>query len=176
VYLTRFFLGQPESVSAILGHVTGRAVEDNAVVTLRYPSGAIGVVETAYVAQYAPFSIEVHGTQGSVLYTERGIGELMASRFGTPGSAGGGAAPTGPDGKLRIRSAAIEGAATGWLVREPPAASPPAFDQWVRHIQQGTRATENIALARDLTALVEAAYRSAATGQLVRLDSLEHAG
>jgi 1,5-anhydro-D-fructose reductase (1,5-anhydro-D-mannitol-forming) len=172
VYLTRAFLGRPEGVSAIFGHVTGRAVEDNAVVTLHYPSGAIGVAETAYVAQYAPFSIEVHGTQGSVVYSETGIGEMVARfRSGAPSDAGG--AGTGPDGKIHIRSDNVAGAESKWLIRDAPAAPAPAFDQWVTHIQQGTRATENIALGLDLTTIVEAASRSAATGQLVRLDMLE---
>lgn len=166
VYLTRAFLGRPEGVSAIFGHVTGRAVDDNAVVIMRYANGAIGVAETAYVAQYAPFSIEVHGTRGSVLYSETGIGERIASRrAGIPAGAGDG----GPDGKLHIRCDGIAGAQRGWLVQELPPAPPPAFDQWVAHIQQGTRDTENIAIGLDLTAIVEAATRSAAEGQLVRL-------
>jgi predicted dehydrogenase len=174
VYLTRAFLGRPEGVSAIFGHVTGRAVEDNAALTLRYPSGAIGVVETAYAAQYAPFSIEVHGTRGSVLYSETGIGEMIA-RFRSGAASGAGAPGSGPDGKLRIRSDIVAGAETRWLVRDVPAAPPPAFDQWVSHIRQGTRASENIAIGLDLTAIVEAASRSAATGRLVRLDALQGA-
>lgn len=173
VYLARAFLGRPEGVSAVFGHVTGRAVDDNAVVTLRYPSGAIGVAETAYVAQYAPFSIEVHGTQGSVLYSETGIGERIARfRSGAPSPDNGGA---GPDGKLRIRSDNVPGAERQWLVRDVPAALPPAFDQWVAHIQRGTRDSETIAIGLDLSAIVEAATRSAATGQLVRLDTLARA-
>jgi 1,5-anhydro-D-fructose reductase (1,5-anhydro-D-mannitol-forming) len=175
VYLARYFLGRPESVSAAFGYVTGRAVEDNAVVTLRYPRGAVGVVETAYVARYAPFSIEVHGTEGSVLYSEPGIGELAARRSAPPVPSTAGATQAGPDGKLRIRSANVEGAADAWLLREVTGAAPKAFDQWVTHMRQGSRATENIALGLDLTAMVEAANRSAATGQVVRLDALEHA-
>jgi len=176
VYLTRAFLGRPEGVSAIFGHVTGRAVDDNTVVTFRYPNGAVGVAETAYVAQYAPFSIEVHGTRGSVLYSETGLGEMSAlrrSRVTSPASVGG--AGFGPDGKLHIRSDVVEGSENQWLVRDLPPGLPPAFDEWVTHIQRGTRATENIVLALDLTAIVEAATRSASTGQLVRLDALEHA-
>jgi predicted dehydrogenase len=169
VYLARTFLGRPESVNAIFGHVTGRAVDDNAVVTLRYPSGAVGVAETSYVAQYSPFSIEVHGTRGSVLYSETGIGEMIAQM-----SAGAAAATAGgPDGKLHIRSDNVAATERQWLVRALPVGLPPAFDEWVTHIQRCTRATENIALALDLTAIVEAATRSAATGQRVRLDELE---
>lgn len=174
VYLTRAFLGRPEGVSAIFGHVTGRAVDDNAVLTLRYPNGAIGVAETAYVAQYAPFSIEVHGTRGSVLYPETDIGEMIA-RFRSGAPSGAASAGSGPDGRLHIRSDNVPGAERQWLVRDVPVAPPLAFDQWVSHIQRGTRATENIAIGLDLSAIVEAATRSAASGQLVRLDALTRA-
>jgi len=176
VYLTRAFLGRPEGVSAIFGYMTGHAVDDNAVVTLRYPNGAVGVVETAYVAQYSPFSIEVHGTRGSALYCETGIGEMIARfRSGATSSESVGGTGNGPDGKLHIRSDAVAGAERQWLVRDVPAGLPLAFDQWVSHIQHGTRATENITFGLDLTAIIEAATRSAATGQLVRLDALERA-
>lgn len=174
VYLARYFLGRPQSVSAAFGYVTGRAVEDNAVVMLRYPRGAVGIVETAYVTQYAPFSIEVHGTAGSVLYSEPGIGELAARRFAPTAPSTAGDAQAGPDARLRIRSANIDGAVDQWLLREVTDAAPKAFDQWVTHMQQGTRATENIELGLDLTAIVEAAGRSVATGQVILLDGLEH--
>ncbi len=133
------------------------------------------MAETAYVAQFSPFSIEIHGTRGSLIYSEKGIGEMVASRSSASQPPDAGAAPLGPDGRLIVRSALIDEAASRWAARELPPAAPPAFDQWVGHIQQGTRAAENIAIARDLTAIVEAAYRSAATGQLVRLDSLGRA-
>lgn len=174
VYLARTFLGRPEGVSAILGHMTGRAVDDNAALLLRYPSGAIGIAETAYVAQYSPFSIEVHGTQGSVIYSETGIGEMVA-RFRSGATSTASDAAAGPDGKLHIRSVNVIGAERQWLMREVPAAPPPAFDQWVAHIQRGTRADENIVIGLDLTAIVEAATRSAHTGQMVLLDALDRA-
>lgn len=45
MYLTKLFLGQDVTgVSANFGYVTGKEVEDNAVVTLYTNSGAIGVV------------------------------------------------------------------------------------------------------------------------------------
>ena len=53
-----------------------------------------------------------------------------------------------------------------------PEAKPTAFDQWVAHIQNGTKATENIALAVDLTKLMEASNLSVASKSQVRLDSL----
>ena len=69
MYLTRTFLGgMPDRLSASFGHVTGQPVEDNAVALLHYPNGAIGVAEAGFVNPHSPFTIEVHGTQGSLLY------------------------------------------------------------------------------------------------------------
>ena len=149
MYLARLFLGLPESVSASYGYVIGRAVEDNAVAVLSYPNGALGIVEAGFVNRFSPFTIEVHGTDGSLLY-------------GTPESV------------LQLRSNKVPGADAQWRVSaDLPAELPSAFHQWVEHIQQGTTATANIQSALDLTRLMEAANRSARSGQSVRLDSLE---
>jgi 1,5-anhydro-D-fructose reductase (1,5-anhydro-D-mannitol-forming) len=143
MYLTRLFLGMPEAVSANYGYVTKREVEDNAVVTLHYPNGAIGVVEAGFVNPRSPFSIEVHGTEGSLLY-------------GTP------------DAKLLVRTTKQD----TWQEITASANQPSAFEQWVSHIQNNTVATENISLATDLSALMEAANLSAKTKQAVALQSL----
>src|SRR5690349_21239189 len=127
MYLARLFLGLPESVSARYGYVTGRAVEDNAVAVLSYPSGALGIVEAGFVNRFSPFTIELHGTEGSLLYV-------------TPASV------------LQLRSARAPGADQQWLSSaDLPADRPSAFHQWVAHIQQGTSATKNIQMALDLT-------------------------
>jgi 1,5-anhydro-D-fructose reductase (1,5-anhydro-D-mannitol-forming) len=149
MYLARLFLGLPESVSANYGYITGRAVEDNAVVVLRYPQGAIGIVEAGFVNPFSPFTIEAHGTEGSLLY-------------GTP------------EGKLQIRSSnAARPASNNWSVwTDIPPDQPTAFQQWISHIQQGSTATENIQAAIDLSMLMEAANRSAKSNQPVWLDML----
>jgi len=149
MYLVRLFLGLPESISATYGYITGREVEDNAVALLYYPEGAIGVVEAGFVNRFSPFTIEVHGTEGSLLY-------------GTP------------DEKLQIRSTLLgkEGSEKWNIQANLPAGRPSAFEQWVTHIQQGTIASENIQMAIDLTRLMEAANLSAKGFQPVRLDSL----
>ncbi len=149
MYLARLFLGLPESVSANYGYITGRAVEDNAVVVLRYPQGAVGIVEAGFVNPFSPFSIEAYGTEGSLLY-------------GTPES------------KLQIRSSNLgKPANNNWSVwTDIPPDQPTAFQQWISHIQHGTTATENIQIATDLSVLMEAANRSAKSNQPVHLDTL----
>jgi 1,5-anhydro-D-fructose reductase (1,5-anhydro-D-mannitol-forming) len=143
MYLTRLFLGgMPDRVSASYGHVTGKPVEDNAVALLHYPSGAIGVVEAGFVNPHSPFTIEVHGTEGSLLY-------------GTP------------EARLLVRTTP-QGRDDAWTELPLPDRAPGPFDQWVGHIEAGTTATENIALAVDLTTLMDAANRSARSGRAVQ--------
>jgi predicted dehydrogenase len=147
MYLTRLFLGLPESVSANYGYVTGKEVEDNAVAILRYSNGALGIVEAGFVNDNSPFSIEVHGTKGSLFY-------------GTP------------EGKLIYRSSFVTESSKAWTeVKLPPIAAS-AFDQWIAHIKKGTLAVDNIALALDLTKLMEAANRSVKLNRPVTLYEL----
>jgi 1,5-anhydro-D-fructose reductase (1,5-anhydro-D-mannitol-forming) len=144
MYLTRLFLGgMPDRLTASYGHVTGRAVEDNAVAVLSSGSGALGVVEAGFVNPHSPFTIEVHGTKGSLLY-------------GTP------------EARLLVRSKPA-GRDDAWTELPLPGRAPGPFDQWVSHIEKGTVATENIALAVDLTTLMDAANRSARTGKTVQV-------
>lgn len=140
VYLNQLFLGaRPASVSATYGHLTGRALEDQAVVTLGYPSGAIGVAETGFVSNDG-FAVEVHGTAASAFYSRPGDG-------------------------LRIRAAG----AAEWEAVPIPEDGEDAFAQWVRHIRQASRADDNIARAVELTRLVAAANESSARGRVVLL-------
>jgi len=144
LYLLAWLLGVPETVSATYGAVTGREVDDNAVVTLGYANGAIGVAEVAFVGR-SPLTIEVHGTAGSLL-------------FGMP------------DDRLWLR-VATAGPRGGWVARPTlPEDGPGPFAQWIAHIQDGTRASENVALALDLSSLAGAANRSAAERRIVHLE------
>ncbi|MBN2980225.1 Gfo/Idh/MocA family protein [Cohnella algarum] len=145
MYLTRLFLGLPEAVTVSFGFVTGREVEDNAVSVLQYENGAIGVVEAGFVNPHSPFSIELHGTEGSLL-------------FGFP------------EEKLLVRSSRK---GDGWYEVERNETLPSAYSQWVGHIANGTEAEENVALALDLTKLMEASNRSWEERRQVRIEELE---
>lgn len=149
MYLTRMLLGMPETVQSTFGYFTGRDVEDNAVVTLGYTNGAIGVVETGFVAPGDRGTVELHGTDGSLLLS-------------------------GPEQKLTYRSRKTTDGA--WMTVDAiPADASPAFSQWVEHIKLGTRADANVALASELSALMEAANLAAKTGQTVRVETLVRA-
>ncbi|TDG00448.1 Gfo/Idh/MocA family protein [Paenibacillus piri] len=148
MYLARLFLGLPESVTANYGYVTGKEVEDNAVTVLRYANGALAIVEAGFVNRFSPFVIEVHGTEGSLLYSSH-------------------------DDKLLVRSAKLgEEAMKEWQVQELPEERQSAFHQWVDHIRNGTVAADNIQMALDLTRLMEASNTSARTGAAFKLNDL----
>lgn len=144
MYLTRLFLGQEVTgVSANYGYITGKEVEDNAVATLFTDSGAIGVVEAGFVNSHSPFTVEVHGTEGTVLY-------------GTP------------EDKLLLKSNKAENEGKAWIEVTPRSRRESAFEQWVGHIQNGTVARSNLQMAVELTRLMEAANRSAKEGRVIR--------
>ncbi|GAB3392207.1 Gfo/Idh/MocA family oxidoreductase [Humibacter soli] len=134
VYLTQLFLGaHPATIASAYTYVTGCDVEDNAVVTVTYENGAIGVIESGVVSP-DPFVIEIGGTKGWLSYSEHDDHVLVAVK----------------DGEIE---------------RIPvPADLPSAFEQWVGHIANGTRADDNLDRAVELTRLVVAANSAARTG------------
>ncbi|MCL6457185.1 MAG: Gfo/Idh/MocA family oxidoreductase [Gorillibacterium sp.] len=146
MYLSCLFLGMPESISATYGYVTGKEVEDNAVAVLNYENGAIAVVEAGFVNARSPFSIEINGTKGTLLY-------------GAPET-----------DRLYVSSETC--ADDGWQMVELHDKRQSAFDQWIEHIQTGSEAEENIGIALALTQLMEAANLSVAEQRVVRVDEL----
>lgn len=141
-YLTRLFhRSEPRSVSASYGSVSGHRVEDNAVVTATFPGGALGVFEAAVVTTPGAFTIELHGTEASVVYGFSG--ERLAARGGVFGDQ--------------------------WRELELPERRPTPFEQWVGHIHDGTQAEENLAHAVALTRMVTASNASDAAGRGVAL-------
>lgn len=148
MYLTKLFLGQDVTgVSANFGYVTGKEVEDNAVVTLFTDSGAIGVVEAGFVNSHSPFTIEVHGTEGTLLY-------------GTP------------EDKLLLRTNKSTDSEQDWTEIPLHTNHESAFHQWVNHIRDHTLAIQNLQMAVELTRLMEAANRSAKESRVIRLTEL----
>ena len=139
VYLTQLFLGAlPATVSATYASFTHHQVEDQAVVTLGYSGGAIGVIESGFLSR-DPFIIEMHGTKASLAYE-------------------------GTQNLLQVQRA---GADT-WQSLPIPQDDANPFDRWVSHIRQATRADDNLSRAVELTRLVSGANTAAATQTTVR--------
>lgn len=67
MYTLSWLLGSPVSVQSLFTSVTEKPVEDNAVCLLSFENGAIGVSETGFVSRGNPYTLEVSGTEGSLL-------------------------------------------------------------------------------------------------------------
>ncbi|GAA1441977.1 Gfo/Idh/MocA family protein [Leifsonia poae] len=143
-YLTRLFhQAEPIGITATYGSVTGREVDDNATVTAEFPGGHLGVFEASVVTSPGAFTIELHGTEASVIFGFGG--ERLLAKGGAFGD--------------------------DWQELPLPPAQPDAFAQWVRHIHDGTTADVNIRTAIELTRMVVAANESAASGTRVALEA-----
>lgn len=156
LYLVAQLLGTPDIVSAHLGYVTARSVEDNAAVMMTFPGGAIATATISYVTRSIPFVLEVHGSRGSIVYREPGIGVMVHDRR-YPRAADLRSTEDVP----RLRFWSLDEGPTTWheLAVEPDA--PKAFDRWVSLAGSGTADDDNVALALELTRIVESAYTSA---------------
>ena len=138
LYLAAYLLGVPQEVRATYGHFTGRDVEDNSVVTLLYPKGAVAVAEASLLGACWPFSVEAHGTEGSLLYD--------------------------PEGGLRMRRLGE----TGWETIRLASDGPSPFRRWVELASRHQTDSENVRTALTLSALTEAANLSSAEGRPVQ--------
>ena len=139
VYLTQRFLGpEPESVSALYGSVTGQELEDNAVVTLRYPGGALAVIEASNVTTPGASTIEVRGTRGTLVLGFAGRGLLGKGDAYDPEQ---------------------------WIEPQAEPSEPMPLELWLSAIRTGAGTDENTSAAIELTRLVEAANAAAAAGR-----------
>lgn len=141
--LVHHFLGMPVSVSAQFGYVTGREVEDNAVVTLQYQDGCMAVVEAGFASRHSPALVELYGTEGCLL-----IGK-----------------------EVEIRSSLLPAVpCSGWIKPERlPGSMPAPLDQWLDYVLYDQTPGIRIEQGRALTQLMEAAYLSAAERRIITI-------
>lgn len=141
----RWFMGEPESVVSMIDNYSGVwDIDDNSVIVVKFKSGALGILDTSWVHRAGPNPMEIYGTKG---YVGRD-----------------------PQGGLLLRSTEIEPEEVpGYIVpvRAMPEPQPMPMDQWISAILHGTEMTITVEDGRNLTQLLEAAYKAAATGEKV---------
>jgi 1,5-anhydro-D-fructose reductase (1,5-anhydro-D-mannitol-forming) len=137
LYLGMLFAGGlPQRVAATLGFVTGRATEDNVAVVMGYDSGVIVTAESSFVAAFSSYQVEIVGTAGTL-------------------------AVDSADSVVRLRTSED----LGWIDQPASERGPEPIDQFLDAIGSGVQDEARLALALALTAVVEAGYSSASTGQ-----------
>ncbi|MGD6830805.1 Gfo/Idh/MocA family protein [Sutcliffiella halmapala] len=143
IYLTNRLGGQAVAVTARLQHTLGYEVDDNAVAIVEYVSGAMGILETGFVANGSPFQIQLYGTAGTLLIE---------------------------DDKIRIFSNLME---EGWHeVKDLPTPLVMPMDQWVEEIRTGETPSITHQDGFNLTLINHAARFSHDQGRRVEMKEL----
>lgn len=138
VDVMRWFLGQPKSIVAKIQSFSGAyPIDDNSAIVVEFSNGALGILDTSWVHRAGPNPIEIYGTDGYVGRNANGGISLVSTQLQ-------------PEG--------IEGAITPTRL---PAALPMPMDQWIGAILHGTPMTIRVEDGRNLTQLLEGAYRAA---------------
>ncbi|MFW5980659.1 MAG: Gfo/Idh/MocA family protein [Halanaerobiaceae bacterium] len=147
MYLARWFLGKPAKITSIFNKVTDREVEDNAISVIEFENKAIAVNETGFVSTNDPFTLEINGTEGSIV-----IG--------------------GPEGGVKINSNKTESKITGWVTpSQLPDPLPHPIEQWVFGILEDDKIHFGLEEGIQLTELMEGAYISYRTGKQVDFET-----
>ncbi|MCJ7737261.1 MAG: Gfo/Idh/MocA family oxidoreductase [Anaerolineae bacterium] len=143
VDIMRWFMGKPKSVVAKINTFSDTYdIDDNSVIVVEFESKALGILDTAWVQQRtSPRPMEIYGTKGYV-------GSLA-------------------DGGLILRSTELEPDGVQGFIK--PANMPDALltpmEQWVSAILHGTDMTITVEDGRNLTEMLEGAYRAAREGR-----------
>jgi len=133
MYLSLYFMGEPETVSSVFTESWGKGVDDNCVSVLQYADGGIAVSETGFVSN-STFSLELNGTLGTLLLSSTMNGSIILSN------------------KEGVRIITKE---------EIPAGLPLPVDLFVDCLVTGTPSPFTADDGIKLTKLMNAAYRSA---------------
>jgi predicted dehydrogenase len=149
VDVMRWLMGKPKSVVAQISNFSHQYdIDDNSVVAVEFESGALGILDTAFVHRSGPNLQELYGTEGCLLNGVPGFGLMFRSRQLKPGDL------------------------DGWTVPENlPPALPTPLQQWIAALARDGPMTITIEDGRNLTQLLDAAYQSAREGRRVDLSA-----
>ncbi len=135
MYLLAYLLGKPKRVTGLFSSPFGKEVDENAVAIAEFEGGALGVAETGFVSERAPQTVEIYGTDGTMI-------------------------AHGED--VSFWSKKLDGV-FGWLVKpELPAAKPHPIIQFAEMLANDTPVPDGLGIddAIALTELLENAYKA----------------
>lgn len=144
MYLARWFGGRPKRIASTFTRLTNHEVEDNAISVIEFENALIGVAETSFVSSNSPFSLELSGTEGSLI-------------------AG------GPDEKsVRIRSNKLD--ARNWITPDKlPDELPNPIQMWVDGILRDAPIYFDTEEGTQLTELMQYAYQAHQEGRQIEI-------
>lgn len=143
VDLMRWYLGEPASVMSKHTNFSGAyPIDDNSVTVVEFKNRALGILDVAWVQRSGPNLVEIYGTEGHILMGVPGQGLSISSR--------------------KLSADGIQGTI---FPSNMPKALPPLMRQWISYILRDEAPATTVEDGRNLTELMDAAYRSAAEGR-----------
>jgi 1,5-anhydro-D-fructose reductase (1,5-anhydro-D-mannitol-forming) len=147
VDLMRWYLGEPASViSKHTNFSEAYPIDDNSVTVVEFKNRALGILDVSWVQRSGPNFIEIYGTEGHLIRGIPGQGLSLFSR--------------------KLSADGIQGTI---LPQNLPAALPSLMKQWIGAILRGETPATTVEDGRNLTQLMDAAYRASDEGREVKL-------
>jgi predicted dehydrogenase len=138
VDVMRWFMGEPKNVVAKIQQFSDAyPIDDNSAIVVEFKSGALGILDTAWVHRAGPNPMEIYGTDGFVGRDFTGRLQLTSTQL----------QPQGIQGMI--------------APSKMPDPLPMPMDQWISAILHDTPMTITVEDGRNLTQLLEGAYLAA---------------
>ncbi len=144
MYLMAYLGGKAKRITALYNAPLGTPVDENAVCTIEFESGALGVAETSFLAYSSPQTLEIYGTEGTLI-------------------------AHGDD--VKFCSKKLSGVVGGFIKPDLPRPKPNPINRFIDACANGTGAPAelNIDAAIDLTRLLELSYIADANNEIIKL-------
>lgn len=145
MYLLAHFLGKPKRVTGLFTAPYGKPVDENAVAIAEFADGAIGIAETGFVSVGSPQTIEIYGTEGSMI-------------------------AHGED--VQFQSKKLAGVVNGFIKPDLPNWTESPLMQFINAVEKGTGSPKYLGIddAIALTELLENAYKGDESNTIVTVD------
>ena len=140
MYVAPYLLGKPARVASMYNNNCAPAGDDNAVSVVEFENKAIAVLETSFVSPFDAGCFELLGTEGAVISVA---------------------------GEVKIRT---KGDNKNWRIPDTmPEKLPAPLRMWLDGIIKDTPILFNMEMALSLVEMLENAYKSDATQQIVKI-------
>lgn len=145
MYLLAYLCGTPKRITALFNAPLGTRVDENAVATIEFENGIIGVAETGFISYSSPQTLEIYGTEGSLIAHGEDDVKFTSSKF--------------------------SGIINGFFKPDLPRPKPSPLHQFIEACIRGAGSPENLGIddAIALTVLLENSYIADKNNKIVEL-------
>jgi predicted dehydrogenase len=80
MYILPWLCGKPKRIAGVFNNLYGTSSDENAVVTVEFENGAIGIGETSFISHNTPDVLEIYGSDATLLMWGQDV-KLTAKKF-----------------------------------------------------------------------------------------------